>query len=241
VNFSSFGNPDLVPATNLNFDLKYEFYLSSKELISLGTFYKKIENPINRIRVASAANELSYVNFGDAFATGFELEARKAIIDIKSDTKSKNLAFGLNLSYLYTNQKIIDNPNDKLTVQPTNAEDKLEGASPLLINSDISYTYTNQKNSLTTSLVFNYFYDKIYSIGTATNENIVEKSIPTLDLVNKFELVKDKLGINLSLKNILNPDFKLTQETSLNNTKTDTVVSSYKKGVFGSFGIFWNL
>ena len=241
VNFSSFGNPDLVPATNLNFDLKYEFYLSSKELISLGTFYKKIQDPINRIRVASAANELSYVNFGDAFATGFELEARKAIIDIKNDAKSKNLAFGLNLSYLYTNQKIIDNPNDKLTVQPTNAEDKLEGASPLLINSDISYTYTNKKNSLTTSLVFNYFYDKIYSIGTATNENIVEKSIPTLDFVNKFEFVKDKLGINLSLKNILNPDFKLTQETSLNNTKTETVVSSYKKGVFGSFGIFWNL
>lgn len=241
VNFSSFGNPDLVPATNLNFDLKYEFYLSSKEIISLGTFYKKIQDPINRIRVASAANELSYVNFGDAFATGFELEARKSIIDIKSDTKTKNLAFGLNLSYLYTNQKIIDNNNDNLTVQPTNSEDKLEGASPLLINSDISYNFTNPKNSLTTSLVFNYFYDKIYSIGTATNQNIVEKSVPTLDFVNKFEFIKNKLGVNLSLKNILNPNFRLTQETTQNNTTTDTIVSSYKKGVFASFGIYWNL
>jgi TonB-dependent receptor len=241
VNFSSFGNPDLIPAENLNFDLKYEWYLSSKEIISIGTFYKSIKDPINRIRVASAANELSYVNLGDAFATGFELEVRKNVYEIKGDTNSKNLTIGLNLSYLYTNVKVIDNATDKITVLPTNSESKLEGASPLLINSDLSYNFSNSKNSLTSSLVFNYFYDKVYSIGTATNENIVEKAVPTLDFVNRFEFVKNKLGINLSIKNILNPKFNLTQETFGNNTKTETIVGNFKKGIFASFGIYWNL
>jgi TonB-dependent receptor len=241
VNFSSFGNPNLVPAENLNFDLKYEWYLSNKEIISLGTFYKSIKDPINRIRVASAANELSYVNLGDAFATGFELEVRKNLYEVKGDTNSKNLAVGLNLSYLYTNVKVVDNPNDKITVLPTNDESKLEGASPLLINSDLSYNFSNKKNSLTSSIVFNYFYDKVYSIGTATNQNIVEKAVPTLDFVNKFEFIKNKLGINLSIKNILNPTFNLTQDTFANDTRTESVVGSFKKGIFASFGVFWNL
>jgi hypothetical protein len=142
---------------------------------------------------------------------------------------------------LYTNVKVIDNATDKITVLPTNSESKLEGASPLLINSDLSYNFSNSKNSLTSSLVFNYFYDKVYSIGTATNENIVEKAVPTLDFVNRFEFVKNKLGINLSIKNILNPKFNLTQETFGNNTKTETIVGNFKKGIFASFGIYWNL
>ncbi|TDD99282.1 TonB-dependent receptor [Flavobacterium cellulosilyticum] len=243
ISFASFGNPDLKPSTNLNFDLKYDYYLSKNEIISLGGFYKKIKDPINRINVASASNELSYVNLGDAYATGFELEVRKTIFgfDDVNSSKRSNLTGGLNLSYLITNQKIIDNPNDRLTILPTHKSDKLEGASPLLINSDLSYNYKTGKSSLTSTIVLNYFYDKIYSIGTSTNENIVEKGVPTLDFVNKFEFIKNKLGINFSLKNILNPDFKLTKEYVNNGQVGQAEVGQYKKGVFTSLGIYWNL
>jgi outer membrane receptor protein involved in Fe transport len=243
ISFASFGNPNLVPSTHLNFDIKYDFYLSKDEIISLGGFYKKIKDPINRINVASASNELSYVNLGDAYATGFEIEIRKKIFgsDYDNNSKNSNLTGGLNLSYLITNQKIIDNPNDRLTILPTNNSDNLEGASPLLINSDLSYNYTAEKSSLTSTIVLNYFYDKIYSIGTSTNENIVEKGIPTLDFVTKFEFIKNKLGVNFSLKNILNPDFKLTQKFVNNGEVGEAVVGQYKKGVFTSIGVYWNL
>ena len=243
ISFASFGNPDLKPSTNLNFDLKYDYYLSKNEIISLGGFYKKIKDPINRINVASASNELSYVNLGDAYATGFELEVRKTIFGFDDDNSSKksNLTGGLNLSYLITNQKIIDNPNDRLTILPTHTSDKLEGASPLLINSDFSYNFNNGKHSLTSTIVMNYFHDKIYSIGTSTNENIVEKGVPTLDFVNKFEFIKNKLGVNFSLKNILNPNFKLTKDYINNGNDRQATVGQYKKGVFTSLGIYWNL
>tara|TARA_R110000868_G_scaffold1877_5_gene14895 strand:- start:2733 stop:5504 length:2772 start_codon:yes stop_codon:yes gene_type:complete len=243
ISFASFGNPDLKPSTNLNFDLKYDYYLSKNEIISLGGFYKKIKDPINRINVASASNELSYVNLGDAYATGFELEVRKTIFGFDDDNTSNksNLTGGLNLSYLITNQKIIDNPNDRLTILPTHKSDKLEGASPLLINSDLSYNFNNEKHSLTSTIVMNYFHDKIYSIGTSTNENIVEKGVPTLDFVNKFEFIKNKLGVNFSLKNILNPNFKLTKDYVNNGTAGQAIVGQYKKGTFTSLGIYWNL
>lgn len=243
ITFASIGNPYLIPSTNLNFDLKYDYYLSKNELISLGAFYKNIKNPINRINVQSASNILSYVNMGDAYATGLELEIRKTIFgnnDDESSTKS-TLASGLNISYLMSNQKNIDNPNDKLTVLPTHKSGQLEGASPLLINADLNYNYSNEKRSLTSTLVLNYFYDKIYSIGTSTNQNIIEKGVPTLDLVNKFDFVKNKLGVYLNVQNILNPDFKLTKEYLNNGNPATANIGQYKKGLTTSIKFYWNL
>jgi len=243
VNFSEFGNPYLIPSTNYNVDVKYDWFFSKTELISLGGFYKYIQDPINRIRVASAANELSYVNSGTAFVTGAELEARKTLYSFATEESenANDLSFGLNMSYLYSEQKNTDTDTDNITVLFTNEKSKLQGATPLLINSDISYNFKNEKNALTSTLVFNYFYDKVYSIGTSENENIIEKSVPTLDFVNKFEFVKNKLTLNLAIKNLLNPKYRLTQDTTKDGIATASVVQSYKKGMFISFGLNWNL
>ncbi|AWM13845.1 TonB-dependent receptor [Flavobacterium sediminis] len=241
VTFNEFGNPDLVPSTNINFDLKYDWYIANGELFSIGGFYKNIQDPINRIRVASAANEFSFVNTGTAFATGVEVELRKNIIKSESEVRNNNLSFGLNASYLYSEQKLVDTDKDRLTVLFTNSKSKLEGATPLLINSDLSYNFKTNENDLTSTLVFNYFYDKVYSIGTSDNQNIIEKTVPTLDFVNKFTFKDKKLTMNLGVKNILNPRFRFTQETTDGTTTTESLVQSYRKGLFVTFGLNWNL
>lgn len=245
VNFSSFGNPYLVPSTNYNVDLKYDWYLSNREIISVGALYKYIKDPISRVRIASAANDLSYVNTSKAMVTGVELEVRKNIYSVKTETRENELSFGLNASYLYTMQDQDDVDSDELTVQFTHDKGRMQGASPLLINSDLSYNTRNENTSLTSTVVFAYFADKVYSVGTGGlggNENIIEKSVPVLDFVNKFDLLKSKLGMSLSVKNILNPKYRLTQETtSTGGNTTDSVVSSYRKGVFFSFGLNWTL
>ena len=65
VNFSSQGNPDLIPSDNYNFDAKYEYYLSSGELITVTGFYKYIQNPISRSEIPSGGNTLTYLNVGN--------------------------------------------------------------------------------------------------------------------------------------------------------------------------------
>jgi hypothetical protein len=92
-------------------------------------------------------------------------------------------------------------------------------------------------------LVFNYFYDKVYTVGTSLRENIIEKAVPTLDFVNHFELKKYKLTVNCGLKNILNPKFWLTQQTTstVTNVTTETLISSYRKGPTFVFGLSWQL
>lgn len=245
VNFSSFGNPYLVPSTNYNVDLKYDWYLSNREIISVGALYKYIDNPISRVRIASAANDLSYVNTSKAMVTGVELEVRKNIYSAITDTREKELSFGLNASYLYTMQDQDDVDSDELTVQFTHNKGRMQGASPLLINADLSYNIRNENTALTSTVVFACFADKVYSVGTGGaggNENIIEKSVPALDFVNKFDLLKSKLGLSLSVKNLLNPRYRLTQATtSTSGHTTDAVVSSYRKGLFFSFGINWTL
>jgi TonB-dependent receptor len=255
VSFNSFGNPDLLTADNYNLDLKYEYYFSPGEIVALTGFYKNIKNAINRIEVNSAAGELSYVNTGDATIAGVELELRKNILKLSNDSNDeKTLTFGLNASYLYSNQKLEDVPTDNLTVRFTNKEDELEGSSPFILGSDLTLNLKKKNSGLTSSVVFNYNSKSIYSLGTGGDDanpgsgkqNIMLSAIPTLDFINKIA-INENFGIKLNIKNILDPDYKLTQE--VNNIGVpnaalpdgqEVPVETYKRGVVFSAGVSYS-
>ncbi|MDG1228233.1 MAG: TonB-dependent receptor, partial [Polaribacter sp.] len=226
VNFSSQGNPDLEPSENYNFDTKYEYYFSSSELVSLTGFYKYIQNPIARSEIPSGGNTLTYLNVGDeASILGFELEARKNVL--KSDDNAENeysLNAGLNASILFSKVNLDSNS----IAQFQQAASQLEGATPFLMNADVTFKKKYEENELTTSLVFNYFSDRVYSIGTRGFENIIEKGIPTLDLVSSLKL-GEKYRIKLKATNLTNPDFQLSRDSSTSGN--NVVLSDYKKGV----------
>ena len=235
VNFSSQGNPDLKPSENYNIDTKYEHYFSSSELVSLTGFYKYIQNPIARSEIPSGGNTLTYLNVGDdASITGFELEARKNVL--KSDEEEENeysLNAGLNASVLFSKVNLDSNS----IAQFQQASSQLEGATPFLMNADLTFKKKYEENELTTSLVFNYFSDRVYSIGTRGFENIIEKGIPTLDLVSSLK-IGEKYSLKLKATNIINPDFQLSRDSSTSGN--NVVLSNYKKGVNLSLGFSYN-
>lgn len=235
---STIGNPALYSSTNYNFDLKWDFFPKSEEIISVGVFSRFINDPINKITINSASNDVSWVNSGDqATAFGAELELRKNFFVRELDTEDKvlktKLSGGLNISYLNTNQdlsqeKVINETSAAgfpLSVDFSFSESALTGASELLLNADISYLkeYKEHK-SIQGTLSFNYFSDRIFALATeAGRGNIMDSGIPTLDFILKAKLNKH-LGIGLSAKNILNPTIKRTQEVQ------DVIVSSFKVG-----------
>jgi TonB-dependent receptor len=236
VNFSSQGNPDLEPSENYNLDTKYEYYFSSSELVSLTGFYKYIQNPIARSEIPSGGNTLTYLNVGDdASIYGLELEARKNVL--KSDDTVENeysLNAGLNASVLFSKVNLDSNS----IAQFQQATSQLEGATPFLMNADVTFNKKYSENELTTSLVFNYFSDRVYSIGTRGFENIIEKGIPTLDLVSSLKIGK-KFNVNFKATNILNPSFQLSRDSS--TSASNVVLSNYKKGVNLSLGFSYQL
>ncbi|WP_026724447.1 TonB-dependent receptor [Flavobacterium sasangense] len=228
---SFFGNENLYNSTDYNFDLKWEMYPKNGEVISFTGFGKYIQNPINQVTVASATNDISWVNTGEkAIGLGIEGEWRKNIISRENSTTGEktNLGFGLNVSYLFTNQdldtqKVIEE-NPGISVAFTNKDSRLTGASDLLVNSDISFNkdFKNDK-SLTATLAGGYFSDRIYALGVTGKGDLVDSEVITLDFVLKYKINKN-IGFGFSAKNLTNPTIERTQDIQ------NVVVDSYKKG-----------
>ncbi|RYJ43235.1 TonB-dependent receptor [Flavobacterium beibuense] len=237
----TFGNPDLYASTDYNADIKWEYFPTATEIISFTAFGKYIQNPINEVTVASATNDISYVNTGEkAIAIGGEFEIRKDLFKFSGEDAILNniVSAGFNASYMYNNQdfssqKVSDETN--LNVGFTNTEGKLTGASDLLLNADISYLNEfSEDKKLTATLTYNYFSDRVYAIGTNTKGNIVDKAVGTLDFIVKSDLSK-KFSIGLSVRNILDPTVERIQEDQ------DVIVAQYKKGMVFKVGLTYKL
>lgn len=232
VSFNSQGNPDLKPSDNYNIDLKWDWYISPSELFSVTGFYKYIKNPISRIEIASAGGFLSYENISDhATAAGVEMELKKHLFNRNiANGGMSRLTLGVNGAYTYTCAKV------PLATDPSGSQ--LEGAAPWIVNADLTYLFRKGGNSFTGALVFNYFSDRIYTIGTEGYQDIMENGVPTLDFVASTQIGKH-LSINLKARNLLNAAHQLTRKG--NATNDEVILSKYKRGMDFSIGLSYTL
>src|SRR6056297_1982210 len=76
------GNADLVPSDVTHYDLRWEFYPSASELLSIGVFYKLIDSPIELTVQSGVEQRLSYANAAEAENFGIEFEGRKTLGDV---------------------------------------------------------------------------------------------------------------------------------------------------------------
>jgi hypothetical protein len=223
------GNPDLEISTNYNFDIKWDYYISSSELISLNAFYKHILNPIARVDQNNSAGIKTYYNVGDyASAIGIEAELRKKIL---SFANKHHFNLGINASYIHTQHFGLE---PAVFVQNINSA--MEGATPYILNADLTYNMVSGKFSMNSALVLNYLGDKIHTIGTRGYNNLIEESITTIDFVNSIK-INNHLNISFKAMNLLNPVFKLTREGATEIKIPSVVIRSFKKGIQLSLGL----
>lgn len=236
------GNPYLYPSQNYNMDLKWEMYPKDEEIISVTGFGKYIFDPINEITLASATNDISFVNIGDyGYVLGVEFEIKKNIFKIEGDLSNK-LSFGLNASYMKTHQEINSEKVQRETkgALNVNISDKTSGftgASDLLLNMDLSYAKDWKENSgFLATLAYSYYSDRLYALGVETKGNLVDRGMGTLDLILKTK-INQNFSIDLTARNILNPEFKRVQE----NTTGHVDALTFKKGAFFGLGLTYQL
>ncbi|MGK0411918.1 MAG: hypothetical protein ACJA1B_000106 [Polaribacter sp.] len=229
------GNPDLLndPAFSevFNLDLKYEWFMARGEILSLSTFGKQINNPVNLVIANDATGTQRYFRTGDkATVLGVEFEARKNIINNEDD--EAQLSAGFNFTYMHTEQDLKD-ANGLFSANFNRDSDQLQGASPILLNANLTYSPTKFENfKPTASLVFSYFSDRIDALGAGQLGNIIEKSVPTLDFIWKNK-IGENMEINLNARNILDPKItRLRENTSLG----DVILSEYQIGSTISLG-----
>lgn len=234
------GNPDLYPSENYNFDLKWEMFPKNDEIISTTLFGKYILNPINEVTLASSTNDISFLNIGDSgYVYGIEVEARKNIFAFDTANLSK-LSAGLNISYMKTHQDLDSEKVRKETnynINLTDSTSGFTGASDLLLNADLSYINEWSDNkSLMTTLAYTYYSDRLYALGTGSKGNLVDKGMGSLDLIIKTK-VNRAIGIDLSFRNILNPEFRRMQE----NQSGAVPAITYKRGATIGLAVTYKL
>jgi len=227
------GNPDIERSNVYNVDLKWEFYPSREELLSVTTFYKKIEDPINLAQARGSAGIFQFNNTGEeANIFGIELEGRVGFLE--NEDEENLLSLTGNVAQMWLTQDLLENfqYNNK-------TESSLQGASDFIINTALSFSNKKEREFVAT-LSGNYSSDKIYALGspesftssdTLFNDEIIEKGFVTLDLVLSKEIT-EKLTARFIGRNLLNPAIRQTQDIrNLNTgiTSTETVLQ-YKKG-----------
>ena len=234
------GNPDLKHSENYNLDLKWEMFPTSKELFSVATFYKQINNPINLAQTRGSSGNFIYENTGEkAHVYGLELETRLGLIHSESAEKP-NVDVVLNATKMWFNQDLLKEFQYNNKIQTD-----LQGAAGFIANAALNLS-TNKENLFSATLTGNYSSDKIFALGVPEdfensdrlfNNEIIEKGFAALDIVLSRK-IKKSIEIKLSGKNLLNPKIEQTQEIKpLSGEAFTAVVSSYKKGVNLSLGV----
>lgn len=236
------GNPNIEASLNRNFDLKWEFFPSRDQLLSLTGFYKLIEDPINKVQDRGSAGVFSYFNAGNkAEVYGLEVEGR---VNLISGDERPNLKLNMNASRMWHKQdlkEVFDNEGNFIRTFRYKGltEIDLQGASNWIVNGSLNYN-TNTENPFEATISGNYASDRIYALGAPEfqtsgdinyNDAIIEKGFISLDLVLSKEITKNfKIGI--SGKNILNPKIKRTQliKPSTTSIETEETVLSYTRG-----------
>lgn len=207
-NVTETGNPDLERSLIDNFDLRWEFFPSPGELISVSAYYKNFTNPIEYVQVVTAsAIEFTWANVPNATVLGAEFELRKDLSFISE--KLKNFQIGGNVSVLQSSvDQLPEIVSAGLAVDSLYDQDRpLQGQSPLTTNVELAYV--NPIKGWTASLSYSRFAERI-AIASVRTPNIYEQPRPLLNF-SVQKRFSDKLSVRLRANNLLNPNYKKVQ------------------------------
>lgn len=241
------GNTQLQNGINYNADFRYEHYGKPGELFSIGAFYKYLDNPIEQTMRATASGQLmSFANANAANVAGAEIEYMRSLNFLVRDSARRDTSFlndlnvGFNATYMYTSVMI--DTTDPGAIN-TNSVRPLEGASPYLVNFDLSYQTTkgekgNRKTYLA-ALSYNVFGPRLFAVGSNGIGDQYERPINTLNFVSKITF-NDTYSFGLKAKNLLNPTINIVQENMVNPAET-LFVSSFRRGIDLSLSFSYNI
>lgn len=215
-----------------NFDLRYETYPKSGEVISFGVFYKHFNNPIEYYfnRTGPATNTFNVANTTSAKAFGAEFEFRKKL-DFVADVL-KNFTLTGNTSYIYSRVKDTAELNRPL-----------QGQSPYLVNAGLQYDAP--KLGLNTTLLFNQIGRRILFVGDKSVTDIWENPRPLLDWQIAKKILDEKAEVRLNVSDIFNRRaffyHDLDENQKFGTTSRDVLAISRNYGTNYSITFSYNI
>jgi hypothetical protein len=233
--FRTVGNPNLENGINYNLDLRYEKISQGGNLIAVGAFGKVLNNPIVQTVVAGSNPLKSFTNGQDATVLGLEAELRQNL-GLWFDG-FENFSFNTNLSVMYSEINVGD------AGTASNNTRRLEGASPYLLNTDITYTSFLANMDYEITLAYNVFGRRLSNIGFLGLGDIFEMPVNTLNLNATANFGKDqRFKGQFYLRNILNPAIRIEQELLTDGeVSSQQQLNNFKRGMTVGLGLSYTI
>lgn len=198
------GNPNLVIADITNADAKWEWFPNPGEVLSVGVFYKHLENPIEQVFFAAASSLYSYQNAESGYLYGAELTLRKRL---DYGEFWNHFTLGAGLSVTESNVTVVPGGG----FNPTNPSRPLQGQSPYTVNANLTWQSTQGATEL--GAFYGVFGSRIEAAGGSGVPDIVEDPRHVVDLTWRQQL-RGYLSLRLKVRNLLDAPYQRSQEAN---------------------------
>ena len=227
------GNTELKNCYIENADLRYEFYPSRGEVISVAAFFKYFDKPIEWTYTVAGGTDLIYSYKNAKSATSFGVE-----VDIKKDLTFIGLP-GMSWSF---NGALI---HSRVKFAPGDPHDKnrpMQGQSPYLVNTGLFYTQPAWNLEL--ALLYNRIGKRLIGVGRSSGTTGDQSNARVPDSYemprNMIDLTATKhLGrhftVKLNVRDLLNEKVRYKQIADVtypngSTVKKNQVARSYRPG-----------
>ena len=195
------GNYDLHNCYINNFDLRWEWYPSKGETVSLAAFYKHFDSPIEWVYTMSGGTDViySYSNAGAANNLGLELDIRKRLGFIGLP----QLSWSFNGSLIHSRISYDENGRQRSRA--------MQGQSPYIVNTGLFYN--DEHLGLSAALLYNRIGKRIVGVGRSEGGS-EGKNVRVPD---SYEMPRDAVDVTMAKTFGKNIELKLSIRDILNS------------------------
>ena len=240
------GNSDLESTDVTSYDLRWEWFLSDAELVSLSFFKKDIPSAIEKVSKSFTSSSVDSFRNASATLWGFEVEVRKNLGMLAEPLRDltglgaaayelENFSVLSNVSLIRSKANVQTlsgdvcmgpDPPDECSEVQTSPDRALQGQADLVANAAVQYDHVDWGNF---RFLYNHVGETIAAAGVDGSPDIIATPTDTLDFVwtSTFSPFDVPLSTKLSVENILNDTYEETQG--------ELITDRYKEGVkFGA-------
>jgi TonB-dependent receptor len=201
------GNDQLQNAYIDNYDLRYEWYPTTSEIVSLAAFYKHFTNPIEAFLIpAGTGYDYKPFNTEEGYSMGVELDVRKQLLEFEKSASF--LHYLKNLTIIFNTSLIKSEINTEKQGFAREQKRIMQGQSPYIVN--LGLNYQEQEKNFSVGLNYNRIGKRIAFVGTPTNPHTWELPRNSLDLTLEKGLGK-RISLKAGIKDILNDNVRFVQ------------------------------
>lgn len=243
------GNPDLKSTSIANYDLKFEWFPTAGEILSVGAFYKTMIDPIEygeNVETNTYTGRLA-INTGDAIVKGVELEFRKKLSFIASAAWLQNVTLFGNGALLHSEvkERVIYHPYFDFS-----PEHPLTGQPRYIVNGGI--TISAFKNTFDATFTYNRTGDYIFQLGSSNYvgggsaklpngdkilqvPDFIQQARDLVDISVRQSLFKGKMLLKANVANLLARKLVIFQDLNGNNKLDTPLTFTFPPGGLGNF------